>query len=412
MRAGSSAASAGSPAPFGKGSETVLGVGIIGAGAISPAHIQAYLEFPDRCKIMAVCDLYEEKAARRIGEYKLKAEACADYKKLLAREDISLVSVCTPPYTHAEIAMDAMRAGKHVIVEKPMASSLEACDAMIEVAKQCGTVLSVIAQNRFTTPMMKLKAVLDTGLAGPIVHAQVDSFWWRGYSYYDLWWRGTWEKEGGGCTLNHAVHHIDLFQWMAGMPSEVTAVMANTSHDNAEVEDLSIAIARYDSGMLAQITSSVVHHGEEQQLIFQGKRARVSAPWKLAASKSRPNGFPEKDAELEAEIRKVYDELPELRYEGHRGQILDVLNAIEQGAPVLADGLQGRRTLELIAAIYQSASTGRTVRLPIGPDSSFYTREGILKNAVYFHEKKNSIENFQDNTITWGGSGQDRRAGQ
>jgi Predicted dehydrogenases and related proteins len=390
----------------------VLGVAIIGAGAISPAHIQAYLEFRDRCNIAAVCDLYVEKAKRKIEEYKLEAEAYADYKELLKREDIGLVSVCTPPYTHAEIAMEAMRAGKHVIVEKPMASSLEECDAMIETAKKCGTVLSVIAQNRFTTPMMKLKAVLDTGLAGPIVHAQVDSFWWRGYSYYDLWWRGTWEKEGGGCTLNHAVHHIDIFQWMNGMPSEITAVMGNTSHDNAEVEDLSIAIARYDSGALAQITSSVVHHGEEQQLIFQGKRARVSAPWKVAASKSRPNGFPERDEELEAEIRKVYDELPDLQYEGHRGQILDVLDAIERGTSVLVDGIQGRRTLELITAIYQSASTGRTVRLPLGPDSPFYTREGMLKHAVYFYEKKNSVENFQDNAITWGGSAREREAGR
>ncbi len=93
---------------------------------------------------------------------------------------------------------------------------------------------------------------------GPIVHTQVDSYWWRGHSYYDLWWRGTWEKEGGGCTLNHAVHHIDLFQWMNGMPAEITAITSNTSHDNAEVEDLSIAIGKYENGSLAQITSSVL----------------------------------------------------------------------------------------------------------------------------------------------------------
>jgi len=382
----------------------MIHVAVIGAGAISPAHIQAYLEFPQQCKIVAVCDIYPEKAKQRIEEYKLQAEAYADYKELLSRGDIDLVSVCTPPYTHAETAVAFLNAGKHVIVEKPMASSLEECDAMNEAAERSGKTLSVVAQNRFTTPMMKLKRVLDTKLMGPIVHAQVDSYWWRGHSYYDLWWRGTWEKEGGGCTLNHAVHHIDIFQWMNGMPSEITAVMSNTSHDNAEVEDISIAIGRYENGALAQITSSVVHHGQEQQLIFQGKRARVSAPWKLAASSSKPNGFPEEDKELEAQIQQVYDGLPALEYEGHRGQIQDVLHAIERHAPVLVDGVQGRRTLELITAIYQSASTGQTVKLPLGPDSPFYTREGMLKHATYFYEKKTSVENFSDNTITSGGN--------
>jgi UDP-N-acetyl-2-amino-2-deoxyglucuronate dehydrogenase len=382
----------------------MLNVAIIGAGAISAAHINAYLEFPERCKIVAICDIYPEKARKRAEEFQLEAEVYADSNELLKRADIDLVSVCTPPYTHAELSIALLHAGKHVIVEKPMASSLEECDAMNEAAKQSGKTLSVVAQNRFTTPMMKLKQVLDTKLMGPIVHVQVDSYWWRGHCYYDLWWRGTWEKEGGGCTLNHAVHHIDMLQWMNGMPSEITAVMSNTSHDNAEVEDISIAIGRYENGALAQITSSVVHHGQEQQLIFQGKNARVSAPWKLTASKSKSNGFPEDDKVLEAEIQRVYDELEDLVYEGHRGQINDVLEAIEQGRPVLVDGIQGRQTLELITAIYQSASAGQSVKLPLGPDSPFYTREGILRNAKYFYEKKNSVENFSENIITSGGN--------
>src|SRR5690554_2416306 len=306
---------------------------------------------------------------------------------MLDRDDIDLVSVCTPPYTHAEISINFLNAGKNVICEKPMASSLAECDAMNEAAKKSGKILSIIAQNRFTTPMMKLKKVLETELMGPIVHAQVDSFWWRGYSYYDLWWRGTWEKEGGGPTLNHAVHHIDIFRWMNGMPSEITAVMSNAAHDNAEVEDISIAIGRYDNGRLAQITSSVIHHGEEQQLIFQGKKARVSVPWKVSASKAKENGFPERDLELEEELDKMYQDLPGLKYEFHTGQIEDVLSAIEGKKEVLVDGKEGRETLELITAIYESASTGKTIRLPLGKESLFYTREGILKNALHFYEK-------------------------
>jgi predicted dehydrogenase len=252
--------------------------------------------------------------------------------------------------------------------------------------------------------MMKLKSILDTKLMGPIVHTQVDSFWWRGHCYYDLWWRGTYEKEGGGCTLNHAVHHIDIFHWMNGMPSEITAIATNTSHDNAEVEDLSVAICRYPNGSLAQITSSVVHHGEEQQLIFQGKNARVSVPWKVTASKSKPNGFPEKDEELEAKLQAAYEQLADLEYTFHTGQIDDVLSVLEgKKEKVLVDGKTGKQTIEMITAIYQASSTGQSVKLPLDENSPFYTREGALKNATHFYEKTGNIENFSDNTITTGG---------
>lgn len=379
----------------------MLNVAIIGAGAISHAHIEAYLQFPERCRIVAIADLYTDKAEARGKRFGLDVKIVADYKELLA-EDIDLVSVCTPPYTHAPVAIDFLRAGKHVLVEKPMASSLEECDAMNAAAAESGKLLSVVAQNRFRDPMMKLKQVLGSGLMGSIVHAQVDSFWWRGHCYYDLWWRGTWEKEGGGCTLNHAVHHIDAFLWMMGKPSELQAWMSNTSHDNAEVEDLSMAMLRFPGGALAQITSSVVHHGEEQQLIFQGKEARVSSPWKLKASKAQPNGFPSAHPELEERIQAYYDQLPELAYEGHAGQIDNVLSAIEHGSPLLIDGQSGRDTLELIVGIYKSASTGQKVMLPLGPDDPFYSREGILKGTPRFYEKSASVENFQDLRITTG----------
>lgn len=382
----------------------MIRVAIVGTGAIAPSHVRGFLEFPDMCKIVALCDIKPEKAEKLAQQFSLNVDVYDDHTKMLDRDDIDLVSICTPPYTHAELTIHFLKAGKHVLVEKPMASSLEECDAMLKAAQESGKILSVVSQNRFRTPMMKLKRVLESGLAGKIVHAQVDSFWWRGYSYYNLWWRGTWEKEGGGCTLNHAVHHIDIFRWMNGMPKQITAVMSNTAHDNAEVEDLSIAICRYDNGSLAQITSSVVHHGEEQQLVFQGTKARVSVPWKLKASKAKENGFPEDHPELEAEIQKLYDEMPELKHEGHTGQIEDVLLAVRGEREVLVDGREGRETLELITAIYQAATFGETVTLPLGPDSPFYTRDGMMKNAVRFYEKKVSVDDFGDNEITTGGN--------
>ena len=226
----------------------MINVAVIGAGAISSFHIEGYLAFPDRCRIVSVVDIDRARAERQIARYRLGAVAADDIGQVLSGPGVDLASVCTPPGTHAEIAGHLLAAGVHTLCEKPMATSLQECDAILAAARRSGAVLSVVAQNRFTTPMARLKQVLDSGLAGRVLHAQVDSLWWRGSSYYDLWWRGTWKSEGGGCTLNHAVHHIDALQWMAGLPVEVHAMFANVAHDNAEIEDLSLAIMRFESG--------------------------------------------------------------------------------------------------------------------------------------------------------------------
>jgi predicted dehydrogenase len=283
-----------------------------------------------------------------------------------------------------------------------MAASLEECDRLAALAGKSRGIFSPIAQNRFCTPTMRLKKTLDSGLIGRVLHAQADSFWWRGHCYYDLWWRGTWEKEGGGCTLNHAVHHIDLLLWMKGMPESVTAVMANTAHDNAEVEDLSVAILTYADGSLGQITSSVVHHGEEQQLVFQGADARISVPFRVMASLSKGNGFPEPNPELEKKIAAFHDGIPELRHEAHAGQIDDVLRAVETGSRPLIGAEDGRNTLQLISAVYASASTGKPVTLPLKPGNPFYTAAGIREHAVHFYQKKVSRQELSDEPITTG----------
>jgi predicted dehydrogenase len=147
-----------------------------------------------------------------------------------------------------------------------------------------------------------------------------------------------------------------------------------------------------------------VNHGQEQQIIFQGEKARVSMPWKVTASVAKQNGFPEVNLELEQEITALADQVPALQYTGHKGQLDNVLAAIENGTgKVLVTGQEGRKTLELITAIYQAASTGTTVRLPLKPNSAFYTREGIMANAPRFYEKKNSVVGFSANEITVSG---------
>jgi UDP-N-acetyl-2-amino-2-deoxyglucuronate dehydrogenase len=382
----------------------MLKVALIGSGAIADSHIQAYLRFPDQCQIIALVDLYPAKAAEKAAKHGLKAAIYPDYRTLLEKEAFDVASICLPPFGHAEVTVELLRAGKHVLVEKPMATCLEECDAMIATAQGSGRLLSVVAQNRFKTPMMKLKRILESGLAGKILHGQVDSFWWRGSRYYDLWWRGSWEKEGGGCTINHAVHHIDLFLWMMGMPSALQAMTRNLAHDNSEVEDFSTAWLDYAHGGVGQITTSLVHHGEEQQLVFQGEYAKVSVPWSVKAARQRENGFPEEEIERVRQIQNAYDQLPALTWEGHDGQIANFLAAIAGRESLLIDGREGRRTLELITAIYQSSHCERKITLPLSGSDPFYAREGLLKNARHFHEKVRSLENFAQNEITLGGS--------
>jgi predicted dehydrogenase len=375
----------------------MIRVAIIGAGNICPAHISSYAAFPERCKIVAIADIYPEKAKAKSEQFGLNAEILSSHKQLLGRKDIDLISVCTPPYTHSEIAIDFLNDRKHVIVEKPMASSLEECDHMIAAAEKSKTVLSVIAQNRFKDPIMNLKHVLDSGKIGRVVHAQIDSYWWRGHCYYDLWWRGLWSKEGGGCTLNHAVHHIDMLGWMMGLPNKVMAMLSNAAHDNAEIEDISVAALQYGKGAMAQVTSSVIHHGEEQQVVLQGEKARISAPWKVYASTSMENGFPRQNPELEKEIEEYYNSLPHLKHVGHEGQIDDVLTSIETNREPFVTGQSGRMTIELITAIYKSGFQQRAVELPISKDDPYYTAQGILENAPHFYEKTCSVENLGSN---------------
>lgn len=379
----------------------MIRIAIIGTGGISHAHIKAYLQFPERCVIAALVDIIPGKAQRVKEQYGLDAEVFKDHHEILDRE-IDLVDVCTPPYVHAEITIDALRNGKNVVCEKPMAASLLECDEMLRARDESGKKLSIIAQNRFRLPVRNLKALLDSGIAGKVRHVTVNSLWFRGHSYYDLWWRGTWEKEGGGCTLNHAVHHIDMLGWMMGMPDRITSILANTGHDNAEVEDLSVSVAEYP-GALAVVTASVVDHGEDQALIFQCEKAKLAFPYSVFASETQPNGFPlaEPDEAFKMNAERFLKQIPPLTYEMHTGQLENILKALENDEEPAITGEDGRKTIELITAIYKSGSTRQTVMLPISRNDSFYTVEGIRAAVPHFHEKTKSVEN-QSGELSFG----------
>jgi predicted dehydrogenase len=239
-------------------------------------------------------------------------------------------------------------------------------------------------------------------MAGKVRHVTVNSLWFRGHSYYDLWWRGTWETEGCGCTLNHAVHHIDMLGWMMGTPERITSVLANTGHDNAEVEDLSVSVAEYP-GALATVTASVVDHGEDQALIFQCEKAKIAFPYSVFASQPQPNGFPlaEPDEAFAKAAGDYLAKLPPVPYEMHVGQLENVLSALENDTEPAITGEDGRRTIELISAIYEAGSTRTAVSLPLSPDDPFYTVEGIRAGVPHLYQKTASVES-QDGELSFG----------
>lgn len=352
-----------------------IGVGIIGSGSIARAHLRAYQAWPDRCRIVATADIVPERAAelaRLAG-----AEAWyGDYRALLERPDIHLVSVCTPPFAHARISIAALQAGKHVLCEKPMAASLEECDAMIAAATASGRLLSVVFQNRFRPDIWRAKHLAAGGHLGRLLFGLCATLWYRGPNYYDLWWRGTWEQECGGATLNHAIHDIDAFLWIMGEPASLVAEMDTQAHA-IEVEDLAMALVRFANGALGQVTSTVNAHQNRSILEIVGQRAAVSIPWTLSACRPDERGFPQPDPARLADLAAAAEAVPLPPGQGHGAQVGDVLRALETGGRPLVDGPEGRRSVEFVTALYKAATTGQRVQFPLTPSDPFYTTAGL-----------------------------------
>jgi UDP-N-acetyl-2-amino-2-deoxyglucuronate dehydrogenase len=371
---------------------------IVGAGGIAPSHIEGFLAFPQRAEIKVIANPTVSKAEALVEKYSLNARSESSLKTSLSAVDI--VSVCSPPATHKDIAVQALTAGKHVLLEKPMAMSLAECDAILDAAKTGGGKLSIVAQSRYISSIINTMEIIHRGEYGKLLFSQINSFWWRGQSYYDLYWRGIWESEGGGCTLNHAVHHIDLLLWAKGLPVEVTTIQTNLNHNNSEEEDLSMSILKYADNTLAQINTSLVHHGEEQKLDFQMEKAGISIPFAAKASLPRSNGFPVDDSATVNKVIADFESLPKLEHEHHTGQIENFLDAIDSGSPLRVDGLDGRHTIELISAIYKSAFTKKTVALPLKMDDPYYSFPSRIEQAVRYNTKTKFVDSFDDSTIT------------
>lgn len=379
-------------------------IAIIGAGAISDSHIEGCLAYPQRCRVVAIVDRDIDKAKAKIAKHGLCATALTDTASLLSLPGgVHIACICLPPALHRDVAVQLLQNGIHVLCEKPLAPSLDACDDMISAAKAGGAVLSTVAQNRFKPDVYKIKKLLESGMLGRLTMATVLSLWWRGENYYNLDWRGRWETEGGGCTLAHAIHHIDLMLWYMGNASQVTAIVDNLAHTNSEVEDMSMAMVRFASGAAGAVVSSLLHHGEQQRLTIDSMGGSVGLPLSISASEQMENGFPNTNERMVSQMRQFLDSVT-LRPDGHTGQIDDLLTALETGQPPMVTGEDGRRVIEFISAMYQSAFLKKPVSLPMTPADPFYTQQGKCDGAHKFYEKTVSVFGFSDDTIQVGGT--------
>ncbi|MCU6707849.1 Gfo/Idh/MocA family oxidoreductase [Paenibacillus sp. J5C_2022] len=361
-----------------------FGIGIIGCGIIAKRHIEACRLLHDWCEIKAVSDIDLEKAEEAAALAGAQADIYADYRDMLSREDIDVIALCTPPFFHKEPAIEAFRMGKHVLCEKPLAPSLQDCDEMLEAAREHRCKLATVFQLRFLPDIQKMKHIMSSGMMGPVVFAQMSGNYWRGSNYYDVPWRGKFETESGGVTMNHSIHTLDLFLWLMDTPlASVQAEMDTLNHD-IEVEDLSLAMFRFQSGAAAQVSCSLNTVKEGHAMSFSSDRHYVSYPYFVHAVRQTEQGGAKMDAEevrrLESVAAKAKPQL-DMPKPSHCDCYYDLFQSIVYDEEPSVSGLEGRRTIEAITAIYKSATLGRKVELPIVAGDPWYTTEGIIANV-------------------------------
>jgi UDP-N-acetyl-2-amino-2-deoxyglucuronate dehydrogenase len=332
-----------------------LRYGIIGCGVIGPLHAHAVTELPN-ARLMAACDVERHRAEAMAAKYAVPV-VLTDYHELLARSDVDAVCICTPHYLHAEMAISAARAGKHVLCEKPMAIKKDDMDAMIAEADRAGTQLGVCFQHRFAPVSVKLKTLIDQGKFGTMLLGSSQLRCLRDKTYYDSApWRGTWAQEGGGVLINQAIHTIDLMLWMLGEVSSVTGTCATLRGRNLlEVEDTASAIVTFASGAQGTIAATSASQLEWQsrlQLYGKDGAAEVNhgLPHDYASlvidGQSHALSFDEPIAQTLG--KKCYGN-------SHTRALASFTDCVLQDRPFPISGREGRRAVDLILDLYRSS---------------------------------------------------------
>lgn len=338
---------------------------LIGCGRIANKHSEV-INSIEQAELVAVCDVIEEKA-KKLGE-KYNVPYYLNYAKMLESEDVDVVNILTQSGLHAEHTIDiAKKYKKHIVCEKPMALKLDDADNMIRTCDENNVRLFVVKQNRYNLPVQKLREAIDDNKFGKLVMGTVRVRWARHQHYYDMdEWRGTWKMDGG-CLTNQASHHIDLLEWMLGQPIRVSA-MTTTRLADIEVEDTGVVTIEFENGALGIIeaTTAARPTNIEGSLSILGENGTVEIGG-IAVNEMKLWKFVDGEKE-EKEVLEKYKENPANVYGfGHKRYLEHVIDCIINNKSALVDGLEGRKSLELINAIYESAETGKIVNLRFKP---------------------------------------------
>ncbi|HEY3804333.1 MAG TPA: Gfo/Idh/MocA family oxidoreductase [Kofleriaceae bacterium] len=341
---------------------------LVGCGRISRKHVDA-ISRAQNARLVAVCDL-DLSRAKAIGD-KLGIPSFADMDDMIAKVPaIDVVNVLTPTGYHAQHAVRLAAYGKHIVVEKPMALKLEDADEMIVACDRAGVRLFVVKQNRYNLPVQRLRKALEAGRFGKLVMGTVRVRWCRRQDYYDQdAWRGTWELDGG-VLANQASHHVDLLMWMLG-PVESVVGMTATQLVNVETEDTAAVLLRFANGALGivEATTATRPVDLEGSLSILGERGTVVIGG-FAVNELSTWRFEEPTADDASVIEESRTQPDNVYGFGHQAFIENVVKTIRGQGAALVDGLEGRKSIEVINAIYESVQTGREVALRYRPKLS------------------------------------------
>jgi predicted dehydrogenase len=359
-----------------------FGFGIVGCGMIAKFHARA------------IADI---RGARLVGCYTRRSEqadafaaeqGCRAYsslKEMLADPEIQIITICTPSGAHRDPAVAAARAGKHVVVEKPLEITLARCDAIIRACDEHGVRLATVFPSRFHQAALELKNAIDAGRFGRLTLASAYVKWWRTQQYYDSGaWRGTWDLDGGGALMNQAIHSVDLLAWLAGEVAEVRAMAGCLAHERIAVEDVAVAALQFKSGALGTIeATTAAWPGYLKRVELHGNAGSAALEeesivrWDFAKPRKA-------DEQIRARLADTKtgggaSDPTAIGHAAHAKQFKDFVTAIKQDRAPAIDGREGRRAVEIILAIYKSAESGRAVALPLASDPALAARKRSTK---------------------------------
>lgn len=361
------------------------GFGIIGCGMIANFHAKAVADIRG-AKVAACFDMFPAAADRLAGS--LGCKAYHDLDAMLADPEVHVVTICTPSGAHMEPAIAAAKAGKHVIVEKPLEITLGRCDKIIQACKAAGVTLATIFPSRFHESSQQMKRAIDKGRFGRLTMGDSYVKWFRTQQYYDSGaWRGTWKLDGGGALMNQAIHSVDLLAWFMGPVVEITSHTATLAHERIEVEDVAVATLRFANGALGVVEATTAAfpgalkrieiHGSEGSAVLEEEDLKM---WQFAKMTAADQKLLERLAGKTQTGGGAADPAA-IGHHGHTLLFKDVLNAIKNGTRPLVDGHEGRRSVEIILGIYKAAETGRVVKLPLASDPTLQARRRPSREA-------------------------------